>query len=455
MDGGGRLAHGTVAVTVHGPAGALDLVVPPEASVEDVAREYAAKAGLQFAPTLHSRRGEVLAARSTLAELGIRSGDVLAAGGAVRRHAGDHVPEEQEPAPPGAFSVTWFAVAVGVAALAGWFASRVGGLDSVEGQVTVALLGLSALLGVLPLGPLSAHRMVAAPAFAAAAAFAVVWAPEPERLPTVVGVTALVAAVAAGVARALDVQGDEALRVWIVVGVALFVVTGAGALMHADPQVVWGVLLLAATLAARLVPAVAIDVPDQFLIDLERLAVTAWSARDRPRGRRGRTVVPESGVAQVAARGARIVTAAAAGVWVVVAVSAPMLLDAADLPVDRIGARVMVGLSGAALLLAARSYRHPAARAMLRGAGLTCWAALAVVLLGVVDASQGLALGLGGILLAVLLVVVAVATGRGWRSAWWSRRAEVAEGLAGAGTIAALVVASGLFRALWEIKFRV
>jgi len=75
--------------------------------------------------------------------------------------------------------------------------------------------------------------------------------------------------------------------------------------------------------------------------------------------------------------------------------------------------------------------------------------------LGVVDSGQGFALGIAGILLAVLLVVVAVATGRGWRSAWWSRRAEVAEGLAGAGAIAALVVASGLFRALWEIKFRV
>jgi hypothetical protein len=149
------------------------------------------------------------------------------------------------------------------------------------------------------------------------------------------------------------------------------------------------------------------------------------------------------------------VTASAAGVWVVVAVSAPMLLASATLPVDRIGARVMVGLSGAALLLAARSYRHPGARALLRGAGLTCWAALAVVLLDLLDTSGSLALALSGILLAVLLVLVAVATGRGWRSAWWSRRAEVAEGLAGAGTIAALVVASGLFRALWEIKFRV
>ena len=190
----------------------------------------------------------------------------------------------------------------------GWFASRVGGLDSVEGQVTVALLGLSALLGVLPLGRLSEHRMVAAPAFAAAAAYAVVWAPGPERLPTIVGVTALVAAVAAAVARALDVQGDEALRVWIVVGVALFLVTGAGALVHAGPQVVWGVLLLIATLAARFVPALAVDVPDQFLIDLERLAVTAWSARERPHGRRGRMVVPPAAVAHVAARGARIVT---------------------------------------------------------------------------------------------------------------------------------------------------
>ena len=291
----------------------------------------------------------------------------------------------------------------------------------------------------MPVGRLSAHRMVAAPAFAAAAAFAVVWAPEPERLPTIVGVTALVAAVAAAVARALDVQGDEALRVWIVVGVALFLVTGAGALLHASPQLVWGVLLLLATLAARFVPAVAIDVPDQFLIDLERLAVTAWSARERPHGRRGRMVVPPAAVAHVAARGARIVTASAAGVWVVVAVSAPMLIASATLPVDRIGARVMLGFSGAALLLAARSYRHPAARTMLRGAGLTCWAALSVVLLGLLDTSGSVALGLAGILLAVLLVAgrggdrprvafgLVVATRRGGRGTgrrWRDRRAR-------------------------------
>jgi hypothetical protein len=46
---------------------------------------------------------------------------------------------------------------------------------------------------------------------------------------------------------------------------------------------------------------------------------------------------------------------------------------------------------------------------------------------------------------------VAVAVGRGWRSARWSRRAEVAEGLSGAFAIASFLVAAGWFRQLWEI----
>ena len=53
-----------------------------------MAREYAAQCRLQFAPTLHSRVGLELGADRSLAELGIRSGDVLAAGGAIRGSAG-------------------------------------------------------------------------------------------------------------------------------------------------------------------------------------------------------------------------------------------------------------------------------------------------------------------------------------------------------------------------------
>ena len=73
---------------------------------------------------------------------------------------------------------------------------------------------------------------------------------------------------------------------------AIFVATGLCALGGAAPPFVWSLLLVGALLAARFVPGLAVDVPDQYLIDLERLAVTAWSAREQPSGKRGRSVVP-------------------------------------------------------------------------------------------------------------------------------------------------------------------
>jgi hypothetical protein len=62
-----------------------------------------------------------------------------------------------------------------------------------------------------------------------------------------------------------------------------------------------------------------------------------------------------------------------------------------------------------------------------------------------------LSLALVSVGLGVVLVIAAVATGRGWRSVWWSRRAEVAESLCGSFAFAAAVVAAGVFRRLWEI----
>jgi hypothetical protein len=447
----------SLALTVHGQGGVVDLLVPREASAQDIAREYAAQCRLTFVPALHTRAGRSLDPDESLSAVGLTSGAVLVAAGRPQVPGAPGTPDGGRPrwwrsAAPAAFSTVWCAVAVVVAGLAGWFAAHI---EGPEHDLAVVILAGTAVLSVLPLGAQAPHRVVAAPAFGAAAAFATVWAPEPEKLPTIVGVSALVAAVAAGVASALDRRSEEVLRVWVVAGVALFVLTGAGALAGISPEVVWGTLLVLAMLAARFVPSLAVDVPDQYLIDIERLAVTAWSARDRPRGRRGRTVVRPDDVAVVAARASRTVTAAACAVWAVAAISAPMLLATASLPVDRVGARVLVGLAGAALLLTARSYRHRAARAMLRAAGLTCWSALLVVVLGLLSDERTFTLAVSLIVLAALLVVVAVANGRGWRSAWWSRRAEVAEGLAGAGAIAALVVASGLFRTLWEIKFRV
>ena len=102
-------------------------------------------------------------------------------------------------------------------------------------------------------------------------------------------------------------------------------------------------------------------------------------------------------------------------------------------PAGRPGRRpcLVVFCAGAALLLAARSYRH-------RGAGRCCAPPASAAgrpcsscCSGCSSDQRPVALGgRGDRASAALLVVVAVAIGRGWRSAWWSRRAEVAEGLA-------------------------
>ncbi|MDN4161373.1 hypothetical protein [Nocardioides abyssi] len=454
------MAGGTtdvLALSVHGSAGVVDLVVPAEATARDVAAAYAEQAGLAAVPTLARATGAALGPDAVLADVGVDAGTVLVAllpgdapatpADGARSRSGAAAARAE----PGPLSVLWCCVASAAAGLAGWFAAQAGPGD--QRDVATALLALAAVLAALPVGRFAAHRVVTAPAFAGAAAFAVLWDPAPERLPTVVGTSALVAAVAAAVARALDRRSEEALRTWMLVGTSVFAVSVLAALVGFPEQVVWAVLLLSVVLAARLVPGWAIDVPDQLLVDLERLAVTAWSAREQPRGRRGRTIVRPHAVAEVAARGARVITSASVAVLAVAAVSAPLLLATATASLDLIGARVMVGASGVSLLLAARSYRHVAARSLLRAAGLACEVALLVHLLDHLGGGWGSTVAVGAVLLAVLLVVVAVATGRGWRSAWWSRRAEILEGICGSFAVASVVVAVGLFRVLWERTF--
>ncbi len=442
----------SLAVTVHGPAGVLDLVVPTAAAAVDVAQEYARQCRLDTVPALHTSIGRPIPADESLVDAGVETGDVLVATVVGGRHAAlpvRRVARVETASAPGALSALWFCVAAAAAILAGWCAAR-----SPSGDLqtaAVAVLAGAGLLGVLPVGRFVSQRVVAAPAFAGAAAFAAVWDPQLERLPMVVGLTGLVAALTAAVGRALDRRSEEALRVWVVVGALLFLVTWLGALAGAPAQLCWSVLLVGAVLAARFVPGFAVDIPDQYLIDLDRLAVSAWSAREQPSGKRGRFVVRAVAVAAVATRGTRIVTASSTAILGVVVLSAPMLLMTATRPIDLIGARCLVGFAGGSLLLAARSYRHAAARSLLRVAGLACWAALLVVLLGETSADVEWWLAIGAVLLGVLVIVVAVAVGRGWRSAWWSRRAEVAEGLCAAFALASLVVAAGWFRVLWEI----
>jgi hypothetical protein len=440
-----------LALTVHGPAGALDLVLPASAVVTDVAREYADKAGLGAIPLLYSRTGDLLLATATLDELGVDTGAILVAATGVHRTSDVGSPRPTTDArPPGRHPIVvlWCAVATAIAALAGWCAAHA---DGSHRDVAVGLLLVAGVLGLVPAGRSAVPRLIAAPCFLGAAAFASAWDPMPERLPMVVGVTAGAVAVGAAIARATAAQAEAQLGVLVVGGSCVFAVTGALTLLGWSPGVAWAVLLAASLLAARFVPASAVDVPDQYLVDVERLAVTAWSARDPVPRRRVRSIVPIGAVAAVADRGGRVLGTAAGVVLAVVLVSAPLLLWTATLPVDRVGARLEVALVGLGLLLAARSYRHPSARALLRLAGLACGGSLAAYAGPRLDQGQLLAVSLAAVGLGLLLVVAAVATGRGWRSAWWSRRAEVAEALCGSSALAVVLVASGCFRHLWEL----
>ena len=463
-------AGDVLALSVHGPRGVVDLVVPAGATVADVAAEYAAQLGLPVAPGLAGGSTGPLDPSRSLREAGVGAGALLVAVelvavepapvGVLATSAERAVPPGVPPGvpadgigpgplsgpAPGLLGGLLLGLAALLGVLAGWAGAMSGGGAR---TATVTLLGLAALVAALP-GRSVPHRALLAPVYAGAAAYAVVWEPVPERWPVLLGVVALVSAVAAAVARVLAPGPSEALRVWTVVGATLFVLTTLGTLVGAPAPVVWSVLLVLAVLAPRFVPALAVDVPDQLLVDLERLSVNAWSARERPVGRRGRTVVPPALVDEVASRGAVVVTAASAGVLAVVVVSAPALLAAVVHTPDVVGARALVLLGGAALLLAARSYRHRAARALLRLAGLGVWVALLVDLAASLQAGAGLLVGASAVAVGLALVAAAVATGRGWRSAWWSRRAEVLEGLVGAFAVAALVPATGLFRLLWE-----
>lgn len=448
-------AGATIPLSIHGPAGVLDLVVPTGATPVDVAREYARQAAevgdAAGIPLLQTALGERLNAAVPLGEAGVQPGDVLVATTGVHRprrvtllEAAKNAPETPE------LASLIAAVAAVVAALAGWYAGRSG--EETVRTAAVGLLLACALVGALPYGRHARQRAAAAPAFAAAAAFAALYEPGVHLLPAILAAAAMSAAVVAGIGRALAVAGDEVSTVWIASGLTVFACCAVPAMLGWDARVAWTLLVLGSMMAARFAPSLAIDVPDDALLDLDRLAVTAWSARDSQRsGRRGRIVVSAAAMERLVRRASRIVTAAAAAILVAVAVASPLLLHSASIDLDRIGARCLVFFAGCSLLLAARSYRHSAARALLRLAGLGALAALAIHLVagpgaGHVDTFFYVVVGLG-----VIALVAAVATGRGWRSVWWSRRAEVAESLCGSFAFAAAVVAAGVFRRLWEM----
>lgn len=443
------LAAGGLAVTVHGTAGVVDIVVPSDAHASDLAREYATAVGLPAAPVLRDRRGEVIQPDASLASRGITSGALLAADSPpTQAYARREVVETAVPVQAGSFSFYWVGLATLLAVAAAGFGAQA---DGWQRLAIAALLALGALIGIIPAGPYAARRAIAAPAFAAGAAFVITVDPAPETLPMAVGVAGLSAAVVATVSRSLVDTVDAALKIWTATGVVVFVVTALCALLGTSPQVPWSILFAAAALAARIVPSYAVDVPDSYLLDVSKLSVTAWSARAKPTS--GKATVPIDEVTEVAERGARTLAAASWAVLAVVAVSGPALVATATDDVDRIGGWLITLAGAFVILLSARSYRYWLPRGVLRVAGVIALVVGVRAFVGWVDPELVSWFGLGVVVIGFAVIIAAVATGQGWRSAKWASRADWAESLCGAAVIASFVVSSGFFRHLWESGF--
>ena len=315
------MSNGTadsLAVSVHGPVGVLDLVVPSGAVAADLAEEYARQAGPRRGPHLvHAtrrgarprpparpgrRRCRRPAGRDQRGRSRRRPTPDRDATDAERRRVRSvrrsSSPRSQRPArssPGGAPSTVLLRRRAG---------RRHRPAARRRRRRRPARRPLRVARGSSP-----RRRSLPEPTFALA------WDPQPERLPMVVGRVRARGRPRRGRrpgarprAPTRRSRSGSSRAPWSSAS------PGCARSPARRPRLVWSVLLLAAVLAARFVPSVAIDVPDQYLLDLERLAVTAWSARERTGGKRGRSVVPPSAVSAVATRGTRIITAGAAAV---------------------------------------------------------------------------------------------------------------------------------------------
>lgn len=447
------IVSATIRVTVVGDAGRADLAVPLWVDVASLAHSYAELVGLPDDPALATSAGTALDRDRTVDAVGLQHGDVLVA---LAPDAPAPGPEGRGRSAAGAAAGVPFArplvlLLASLCGLVGAGVLAVAGGTGVARTAVLLVLLLSALLCAAPLGagsgPAARARTAASPAFAAGAGFVAAYSQAPGGLLLGLAVAALAAAVFAAVARTfLDPDHDELVAVWLVVGAALAVLTTGALLLGAPPAALWAVLFGAAVVAARLLPYTVVDVPDQALLDLDRLAVTAWSAREQPRGsRRRRTIVRLDGVTAVVRRGLRLVAAGTVVIAVVVATTGPLLALRAGRDLEGVGSLVLVGLGAVGLSLVARSFRSTLPRLVLRVSATWVLAFLGLALLRELGPTTG-RVGFACLgVLSLVVTVTAVALGRGWRSVWWARVADVVEGLSIVLVVATVPVASGFF----------
>lgn len=445
-----RITSATVRVTVLGPRDRADLVVPVEMPASAVAAEYARTSGLAVPPRLSTPAGVPVDADRSMSELGLSHGAVLVAAGAAAGAPADvDARAAGRPVPSRVVVAALLTLATAGAVAAGVLAGVTG--EQPARTVCGVVLALCALVVSTPLLPVHADRAralsSAGPGFAAAAGFATTYTRAPGGLPLGIAAASLAAVVAAAVARScLDEDHDEIVDVWLVAAGFLAVVSVLVLAVGASAVPLLAVVLTAAVVGARLMPYTVVDVPDQALLDIDRLAVTAWSAREQPRGsRRTRSMVRTEAVRDLVRRGQRLVSAGTVVIAVAVCTAGPLLVLAAGRDLSGIGGLVMVGAGAVALSLVARAFRSRLPRLLLRVSAAWLAAFLGLELLRGSSPTWAWSVFAAAAVLAAGVTIAAVSLGHGWRSVWWARMADVAEALGVVVVVAMLPLASGLF----------
>ncbi|MEO7236882.1 MAG: hypothetical protein ABIW80_16115, partial [Lapillicoccus sp.] len=217
-------------------------------------------------------------------------------------------------------------------------------------------------------------------------------------------------------------------RVWVAFAAA---VGGLGllALVAGLPlTVVAAVALAGVVLLARVVPDLVIDVDDDVLLDIGRLSVTSWSPREARRPRRRGWRIDDEAVASVVAAASVEQVATLVGLAVLsLGASATLGVQLAHPVGPALPVSLLLAASAAGLTLTARAYRRRRDRTLLRVAALAPAVALAGAALLRAGTTSAVAGGAAAVVLALVLSAVALALGRGYRSLWASRLADILE----------------------------
>ena len=245
----------------------------------------------------------------------------------------------------------------------------------------------------------------------------------------------------AGTARICAGRRDGAARV-AMTALALLGSLGVVGILLGWPS--YAVAALAAGLgpiAVRLLPGLGLEVPDEQLVDVERLSTTVWSAREVRVPRRRRVRVEEIATQF---RHARDIVAAGT-VWasaVVLLATAVLLSTAGRGAVARWGAFALCLLLALAMGYQSRSVRDRLPRyALLTSA--TVLVLEAVVALRQVGGLDTLVIAIAALVVTGVLVLAgSVALGRGWHSTRLSRLADALEGVAVVLSLPAAIVAA-------------